>query len=432
MDTSVATKKVISPPRLTGEFLMANMSLMRDDWLTFLTRCAQEYGGIVHINLLGIQMYLVSDADYIEEVLGKRHRSFIKDKTLRSYPAIYGNGLLTSEGDFWLSQRRLAQPPFHRERMAAYSEVMVAYTERMLKHWRAGETHDVHWDMRRLTLEILSKTLFGVEVPDDEAQDQKGSRLFGVDLDGENWLQAVDQVIFNLIRQRRAREAGQNLGDLLSMLMEAQYEDGTRMSDQQLRDEVITLLMAGHDTSTLVLAWTFYFLAQHPEAEAKLVAELKSVLGGRSPTMADLPQLPYTEWVIKETMRVYPPVWGFGREAIEDCEIGGYRIPKGATVFMSEWVVQRHPRYFDQPETYNPDRWRDDLAKRLPPYAYFPFGGGPRLCIGYAYSMVELVLIMATLAQKFRWTLAPEPPVTLKPGLTLQPGNGIHVVLANR
>jgi len=429
MQTEVTTK-ARTPPRLTGEFLMANLAMMRDDWLGFLTRCAQEYGGLVHINLLGIQMYLVSDADYIEEVLGRRHRSFIKDKTLRSFPAIYGNGLLTSEGDFWLSQRRLAQPPFHRERMAAYSEVMVAYTERMLKTWRAGETRDIHWDMRRLTLEILSKTLFGVEVPETEAQDQKGSRLFGIDLDGENWLQAVDQVIFDIIRQRRA--SGQNLGDLLSMLMEAQYEDGTRMSDQQLRDEVVTLLMAGHDTSTLVIAWTWYFLSQHPDAEAKLLAELNSVLGGRSPTMADLPELCYTEWVIKETMRVYPPVWGFGREAIEDCEIGGYRIPKGATVFMSEWVVHRHPRYFDQPEIYNPDRWQDDLAKRLPLYAYFPFGGGPRLCIGYAYSMVELVLLLATMAQKFRFALAPEPLVTLKPGLTLQPGQGIHVVLANR
>jgi len=429
MQTDVTTKAQ-TPPRLTGEFLIANMALMRDDWLSFLTRCAQEYGGIVHINLLGIQMYLLSDADYIEEVLGRRHRSFIKDKTLRSYPAIYGNGLLTSEGDFWLSQRRLAQPPFHRERMTAYSEVMVAYTERMLNTWRAGETRDIHWDMRRLTLEILSKTLFGVEVPDSDPEDQRGSRLFGIDLDGEHWLQAMDQVIFNLIRQRRA--SGQNLGDLLSMLLEAQYEDGTRMSDQQLRDEVVTLLMAGHDTSTLVLAWTWYFISQSPEVEAKLLAELKSVLGGRSPTMADLPQLRYTEWVVKETMRLYPPVWGFGREAIEDCDIGGYRVPKGATVFMSEWVVQRHPRYFDQPETYNPDRWQNDLAKRLPAYAYFPFGGGPRLCLGYAYSMVELVLLLATMAQKFRLTLAPEPPITLKPGLTLQPGNGIHVVLANR
>jgi cytochrome P450 len=240
----------------------------------------------------------------------------------------------------------------------------------------------------------------------------------------------LDDIVYGLIRHRRSN--GQGADDLLSALLQAQDESGGGMRDEQLRDEVMTLLLAGHETTAVSLSWTWHLLAQHPEIEKKLWSELREVLHGRSPTTQDLSKLPYTERVVKEVMRLYPPAWAIVRNSLEDCELGGYRVPARATLMMSQWVMHRDPRYFEQPERFNPDRWLDDRAKGTPKFAYFPFGGGPRSCIGAAFATMEAILVLATIAQKYQIRVAPECPVEAVPSITLRPRHGIKVMLIQR
>jgi cytochrome P450 len=355
--------------------------------------------------------------------------------------------LLTSEGAFWLRQRRLIQPVFQRERILSYAPDMTACAERQIDTWHDGEVRDLHMEMRKLTLAVATKTLFGVDAGDQaaavgcalrEAMGTFDQRLFRIIPLPDNvptlgnWrirkaIRRLDRILYGLINQRRAE--GQRK-DLLSVLLHARHEsDGSGMTDQQLRDEAMTLFLAGHETTALALAWGGYLLAQHPHVVEKLHAELHQVLGGRTPTAADLPNLPYTEMVIQEVMRLYPPAYAIGRQAIGPCTIGGYPIPAGGTVLMSQWVVHRDPRYYDDPEHFYPERWADGLAKRLPRYAYFPFGGGQRVCIGNTFALMELPLVLATIAQRFRFSLPPGPPVVPKPLLTLQPNRPILVKL---
>ena len=416
------------------------------DPLAFLTAITRDYGDIVTMRFYKFRVFYVSHPDYIEEVLVNQARKFIKGRILRANKGLFGNGLLTSEGDFWLRQRRLAQPAFHRARIAAYGETMVRFTERLIAGWRDGETRDVHAEMMRLTLQIVAKTLFDADV-DGEAQ-QVGHALEAImDFNSDfrrliltsSWLptlrniraalaiRRLNKIIYRIIDQRRA--AGGDAGDLLSMLLHAQDEDGSRMTDRQLRDEVITLFLAGHETTALALSWTWWLLAQNPQAEAKLHAELDAVLAGRSPTLEDLPKLRYTEHVISESMRQYPPAWGMARLAIEDAQIGGYRIPKGSGVSLSQWVVHRDPRWYEAPEEFRPERWEDDLLKRLPRFAYFPFGGGPRQCIGNSFAMMEAELLLAAIAQKFRLRLVPDQKVEPVASITLRPRHGIRMSL---
>lgn len=435
-----------------GHLLLGNMPEFNRDPLEFLARCAREYGDVVRTRFLYVTAYFLNNPDHIEYVLATNNRNFIKSRSLRSpfFHRLVGNGLVTSESDFWRRQRRLAQPAFHRDRVNAYSEVMVNYTERMLGAWREGEVRDIHREMMRLTMEIVVRTLFNADVSGDA--DQVGATLqlmvkpFASQatlqwiLDNRlptpghrrffSAVQSIDEIVYRIIGQRRA--SGQDQGDLLSMLLQAQDEDGSRMTDKQLRDEVMTLFLAGHETTALALSWAWYLLAKHPQVEAKLAAELEEVLGGRAPTAADLPRLRYTEMILKESMRLYPPAYGVGREALKDCEIGGYLVPAGTQLFMFQWVVHRDERYFDHPEAFRPERWADDLAARLPKYAYFPFGGGPRVCIGSSFAMMEAVLLLATIAQRFRLALVPEHPVALLPAMSLRPKNGIKVTLLKR
>lgn len=441
----------LCPPGPKGHFLIGNLPEFAGDLLGFFTKCAREYGDMVSLRLANMPAYLLNHPDYIEYVLVTNNRNFKKHTFFwRHVRAVFGNGLLTSEGDLWLRERRLVQPAFHQERIAAYAEVMVAYTERMLDTWQDGETHDVHQDMMRLTSQIAAKTFFGADVASEveevsaalgvatEEISVRVRRPFRIpdsiptpgNLRYRRAVQSLDALVYTIIRLRRA--STQDSGDLLSMLLRAQDEDGSRMNDQQLRDEIITLFLAGHETTALVLSWTWYLLSQHPAAEATLLVELQAVLGGRAPTIDDLRRLSYTKMVVMESMRLYPPVYAFGREALQDCEIGGYQVPAGTTLFMSQWVMHRDPRYFDHPEEFNPDRWSHDLANRLPKYAYFPFGGGPRLCIGNAFAMTEAVLLLATIAQKFHLALAPGHPITLHPSVTLRPRHGIRMVLTKR
>lgn len=443
------------PPGPKGHFLLGNLPEFSKDLLGFITQCAREYGDIVRLRLANRVAYLLNHPDYIEYVLVTNHRNFVKNSFFwRHVKAVFGSGLLTSEGDFWLRERRLCQPAFHREQIAGYGQVMVNLTAQILADWHDGEVRDVHQDMMRLTSRIASRTLFGTDVGAEVEQIEPAvnvvikeiavrfRRPFPIpdsvptprNLRYRAAIKRLDDLIYRVIRERRAAAGagGERGDDLMSLLLHAQDIDGTRMTDRQLRDEAMTLFIAGHETTALALSWTWYLLSQHPDIEAKLWAELQTVLGGRPPGVADLARLTYTERVVMESLRLYPPAYGFGREALQDCEIGGYSVPKGTTLFMSQWVMHRSSRYFPDPEAFLPDRWADGLAKRLPRYAYCPFGGGPRTCIGSGFAMMEAVLLLATIAQKFRLTLVPGHPIVLYPSLTLRPAHGVRVVLERR
>jgi cytochrome P450 len=433
-------------PGPRGHFLTGHLPEFRRDVLGFVTRCAREYGDLVAFRLGPRRCVLVNHPDLIEEVLVKQNHRLIKHFALRINPIVLGKGLVTSERDFWLRQRRLVQPAFHRQRVAAYSADMVAYTERLVATWQDDETRDLHADMMRLTLEIVAKTLFDADVAEDAPdvgdaletvltcfKRQFGS-LFPLmpvsvpiprNLRLRRAVRQLDAILYRFIAQRRA--GGNDRGDLLSLLLHARDEDdGQGMTDQQLRDEMMTLFLAGHETTALTLAWTWYLLAQHPEVEARLSAELQDVLSGRAPTVDDSPRLRYTEQVITESMRLYSPIYVFGREVAEPCPIGGHTMPVGWTLFLSQWVTHRDPRFFSDPAEFRPERWSDPAIKALPKYAFFPFGGGPRVCIGNGFAMMEAVLILATIARHWRFTMDPSYTVTPRPIGTLRPHPGVR------
>jgi cytochrome P450 len=416
-----------------------------------MTRWAREYGDLVSARFGSRPVVFANHPTLVEEVLVNQNRKFIKHFRLRRTRRALGHGLLTSEGEFWRSQRKLAQPAFHRERIAAYAQLMVEYTERMLQSWAPGQVRDVQDDMMRLTLEIVAKTLFDAEISGDSADASVAMETLmrsfiartgklvtpphwvptPLNLRVERAIRRLERILVAIITDRR--KSGGDRGDLLSMLLHAQDEEsGRRMSDQQLRDEVMTLFMAGHETTANTLAWAWFLLSGNPDVEARLHAALDLVLGGRPPTVADLPRLRFAENVINETLRVYPTVWVIGREAVEPVDLGGYRLPAGTTVFLPQWVVHRDSRWFDDPEVFRPERWSEGLIQRIPRYAYFPFGGGPRICIGNQFAMMEATLILATIATKYRLRLAPDAVVVPLPTATLRPAHGVKVVLSRR
>jgi cytochrome P450 len=437
------------PPGPPQHWLFGNLREFGRDRLDALSRWAQEFGDVVWARFGSRSVVFLNHPDLVEEVLVNQNRKFIKHYRLRDAARTLGQGLLISEGEFWRGQRKLAQPAFHRERIAAYGELMVDLTQDMLETWADAQVRDVQEDMMRLTLEIVAKTLFDAEIGRDSGQVSAAMETLmqafvvrtaslispphwlptPMNIRVERAIRRLERIILSIIAERRA--SGEDRGDLLSMLLRAQDEDsGRRMSDSQLRDEVMTLFMAGHETTANTLAWAWFLLARHPEAEARLHAELEHVLSGRRPTVSDLPRLPYTEGVINETLRVYPTVWMVGREAIEPVDLGGYSIPVGTTVFMPQWVIHRDSRWFDAPEDFRPERWQGGLLQRIHRYAYFPFGGGPRICIGNNFALMEAALVLATIAQKFRLRLAPDADVAPLPTMTLRPAHGVKVVLS--
>ncbi len=441
------------PPGPRGNLLTGNLSEYVPDQLGFLTRSAREYGDVVRLRFLNVPLYLLNHPDHVEYVLVKNNRNFIKDRAERSGLRFLGQGLLTSEGDYWRRQRRLAQPAFHRQRISAYGRTMVESAEKMLDaSWRDGETREIQEDMSRLTLEIVSATLFGASVTEkleEEVGDAlgvvmerfTGGILFKVperiptpaNLRFRRAIRRLEEIIYGIIRERRRSPAG-DAGDLLSMLLATRDEgSGEGMTDKQLRDEVLTIFLAGHETTALNLSWTWHLLAGHPAIAEKLHDELRETLGGRAPGMDDIPGLRYADAIVRESMRLYPPVWGFGREALEDCEIGGFHVPRGTQVVVSQWIMHRDERYFEEPETFRPERWLDGSTDGLPKYAYFPFGGGPRLCIGQSFAKMEAVLLLATISQRFELRHAPGREIVEPlPSLTLRPKNGLRMVLKER
>jgi len=438
---------LVRPPGPKNRGIVGNFPMGSPDPLGLYTRWARQYGDLFYYRAFHRHIYFLNHPDLLKYVLVTHHQGFIKGEAVRFNRRIFGNGLLTNEGDSWMQQRRLIQPSFGRRSIEPYGETMVAYTGRMMAAWRDGQVRDIHLDMMRLGLEIVAKALFNVEITAETdrvsaalntlMELSSGGRLLlppilrrlptPDNLRFRHAARELDDVVYGLIRKRRAN--GETTGDLLHALLEVQRQGTGAMTDEQLRDEVMTLLLAGHETTAISLSWTWYLLAQHPEAEKKLWSELQQVLRGRSPSVQDLPRLPYTERVVKEAMRLYPPVWAIVRNALSDCEIGGYRVPAGATIVMSQWVMHRDPRYYDEPERFNPDRWED---KGTSTPAYFPFGGGPRTCIGASFATMEAVLVLATIAQKYQMRVAEGFPVEPVPTITLRPRHGIKVVLTSR
>ncbi len=434
------------PPGPEGHFLLGSLPEIRRDELDFLTRCVKEYGDVCYVRVVNIPAYIVSNPDDIETVLITKNSNFIKSVFLRESRALLGQGLLTSEGSFWLRQRRLLQPAFHHSRIAGYAKTMMDYTDRMLETWKDGEVRDIHEDMTNLTMEIISQVLLGNDLTSDTREAGEALRIFFDQFDDRfglyvipDWLptpgniryrnaiRRLDQIVGRVIHERLTQSGDK--GDILSSLLRVQDEDGTRMTETQVRDEIMTLFFTGHETTALALSWTWFLLAQHPQVAAKLAEELNAVLAGRAPVAEDLPKLTYTDWIVKESLRLYPPAYGIVRESLNDVEIGGYTIPKGSTVAIFQWSVHRDPRYYEDPEVFWPERWNNNFEKKLPRCAYIPLGAGPRICIGNAFALTEVPLVLATIAQKFSVTLVPNHKVALSPSLTLRPRKGIKVML---
>lgn len=439
------------PPGPKGTWLGGNLAEYKTGRLAFLVRCAREYGDVVSLRFGPRRIFLVSNPHDIETILVAENHNYIKHFALRLAPLVLGKGLLTSGGDFWLRQRRLIQPGFSRQRIAAYAPLMVEATQELLASWQPGQKCDILTEMMRLTLNIAARTLFGSDVSSSASSVSQALQIlqdaFLVKFNSlipipefiptpgnlrlRRAVRQLDAILYSMIRQRRSSQ--EQRGDLLSLLLHARDEvDNTGMTDRQLRDEAMTLFLAGHETTALTLSWAWYLLSQDPRAEARLVAEVQAVLGSRTPTADDCPHLPFAEAVILESMRLYPPAYIIGRENLHACEVAGFHAPPGTTMLMSQWVVQRDPRFYEHPEQFLPERWLSGLAQRLPKYAYFPFGGGPRLCIGNTFAMMETVLVLATLARHYCFTLVPDHVVEPLPTFTLRPRNGIPAVLARR
>ncbi len=439
------------PPGPKGTLIGGNLHDFSTARLGFFLKVAREYGDLASFRFGPRRVFLASHPDLIEQVLVTDAKHYIKHFGARNYKPVLGNGLVTSEGDFWLRQRRLAQPAFLKNRVLTYAPVMSELTRDMLARWRPGLPINVHYEFSSLTSAIALKALFGLDDAGDREEFVESLRR-AFDLLSDRFRTLINfplwvptprnirtrraiahlyQVVDGFIAAGRARKEPSD--DLLSRLVAARDDDGTQMTESQLRDEAMTLYLAGHETTALTLTWSWYLLATHPEVERKLAEEWSCVLGGRSPTPDDFANLPYTDAVITEAMRVYPPVYLIGREATTELELGGYRVKPGYTVFMSQWVSHRDPRYFGpDPETFRPERWLDGLAKRLPKYAYYPFGGGPRVCIGNTFALMEAAILLATVGQRYRFTVDPDAVIDTNPQITLLPAYGIPATLAMR
>jgi cytochrome P450 len=454
------------------------------DPINTLTNIAQKYGDISYFKLGRKEhIYLINNPDYIEKMLIYDHRNFKKGKRLQTAKAVLGEGLVTSEGEFHNRQRRLIQPVFHPKQIMTYSNIMTDYATHIRDRWQDGDILDIQQEMMRLTLGIICKSVLNYDVESETSQVGKAlttvrnysKRLqspIGHVLDKVPVLPAVkgareakkelDNLVYELIAYRRREQQefvheNAPYNDLLSRLMQAQdssdpssttnansflhlsdSDTNGKMSDKQVRDEVMTIFIAGHETTANALTWTFYLLSQNRDIEKKLHDEIDSILGigndnnSRLPVADDIPKLQYTEKVLRESIRIYPPVWTIGRYVENDYSVGEYTIPAGSSLLMSQYVMHHDPRYYDQPEKFNPDRWTEEFKAHLPRFCYFPFGGGIRGCVGETFAWMEGVLIIATIAQKWIMRIVPGHRIKLDPAITLRPKYGMKMKLIPR
>ena len=451
---SSAPRKTPLGPR--GHWLFGTMAQVAGDPLGLYESAWQEYGDIVRLRALpGVYFFLLVHPDAIEHVLAKNHKNYRKPDSFNQPASLLaGKGLLTDEGPSWLSQRRLVQPAFSRQRLAALDGPIVRATEAMIERWRRagdGQVLDILPEMMRLSLAIASTTLFSTDISDGVDEIGKAYReAFGFisyrmnhPFSPPTWLpiprnrrfaqakKVIDRVVFDLIARRR--RDGEVHDDLMAMLMAAQNEETHGgMTDQQVRDEVLTLLTAGHETVGAALSWTWYLLSKHPEVQRSLYDEAVGRMDGRSPTTSDLPYLPLCRAVFEETMRLYPPAWGMPRESIEADEIMGYHIPPKSAIVLGQFLTHRHPEFWEGPDQFRPERFLGEAPANRPRFAYFPFGGGPRVCIGSQFAMIEAQLVLATVIQRYEMDLVADHPVVPDPTFTLRPKFGVKVSLRER
>jgi len=422
----------------------------------------RRYGRAAHYRILLNDVVLLHEPDDIREVLIDKAASFGKDRTQKRMKILLGEGLITSDGETHRRARRIAAPAFHRRRIERYADQIVAIAASVREQWRPGQTMDIAAEMMRLALQVTARTLFDTEVTDEihEINDQvnvimdlynylvampRAELLLNTPLPGMRRFRKakarLDEVVDGMIaaRQAEAEGAGRGLderGDLLSMLLAARDDsvegNGLELSAEELRDQVLTLFLAGYETVANMLSWTWLLLGQNPEAEARLHAELDAVLGARAPRLEDMPRLEYTAMVLSESLRLYPPAWAMGREVLEDVRIGPYHLRKGTMVFFSQYIVQRDPRWFPEPERFEPGRFTLERKAERPRFAYFPFGGGGRQCIGESFAWMEATLALATLAQRWKFTVNRGQRIELQPKITLRPKNGIQVTALRR
>jgi cytochrome P450 len=436
------------PPGPPARFFgLAAYPAFTGDRIGALARLAHDYGDVVFFKVGPQRMALLNHPDYVEDVLVTRARLFKKGRALERAKRLLGEGLLTSEGEAHLRQRRLVQPSFHKPRVAGYADTMVAHAIRMADRWRDGEDLDIAAHMNQLTLTIVGDTLFGTDVESDATSVREALSdvfdLFPLTMSPlapilerlplpivrryERAQATLDRLIYRIIDERRQNPSDR--GDLLSMLLLArdEEENGAHLTNTQVRDEAMTLFLAGHETTSNALTWTWHLLSQHPDVERRLHQEIDTVLGDRSAGADDTSSLIYTRMVLAESMRLYPPAWGIGRRAIEDVEIGGYTIPRGTVVIFSQYLLHNDPRFFPAPERFDPDRWLPERQHRRPKFAYFPFGGGNRVCIGESFAWMEGILLLATLARRWRLERLETAPVPMKAVITLRPGRPIRM-----
>ncbi len=449
-------------PGPVGNLIFGNLYGIQDDRLHAFMQLRKDYGDVVRLRIGTRTIYLVSHPDLIEYVLQDNNRNYTKGRGLEKAKPLLGNGLLTSEGEFWRRQRRLAQPAFHRKKIAGFVEIMTQATARMLSRWEERQDNteplNIAGEIMRLTLDVVSRTLFSTGLKPGETESvakalpfilRETTRRLSSPLGLREYLPiqanqqfqvnlaALNQIVYRIIdERRRAVEAGGQDDlpeDLLSMLMFATDEEtGERMNDRQLRDEVMTIFLAGHETTANNLAWTFYLLSKHPQIRTQLQDEVDRLLGGRTPVLEDIPNLVYTRQVLDESLRMFPPAWAIGRQAIQEDQVGGYRIPTGSGIVISSYVVHRHPEFWENPERFDPSRFETQKVHERPHYAYIPFGGGPRLCIGNNFALQESTLVLAMVTQRYSLDLVPGHPVVAETAITLRPRYGIQMFLNPR
>ena len=439
------SKKASLPPGPKGLPIVGNIFQLRSDPLSFVREIQQTYGRMATVQFGKQQVVMFLRPEHVRYLLVEKPRNFVK-YDLGNLRFLLGDGLLTSDGDFHRQQRRLVQPAFHKHRVEGYADTMVHLTEEMLEQWQPGSEVDISREMQQLTLRIILKALFNLDSPTQSASLGRAIttvitnaiRNFGsvrrlrLDLPFTRYgrmmagKRELDTFVYDLIKQRRAD--GRDVGDVLSMLLQAQ-DEGNTMTDKQIHDQVFTFIAAGHETARNTMSWTFYLLSQHPHVLEKLLAELHTVLQGRSLSVDDLANLPYLDWVINESWRVYPPAWTLIRRAVEAFDLDGYHFPAGTIAVLSQWVLHHLPDIWGDPEVFRPERWDPASGQQVPQWAYFPFGGGPLICIGMPFAELETRLLLATILQHYTPRLVPGFKVVPQPRVNLCPKYGMHMIL---